>query len=89
MALLLGHVRNGVYQVAEGNARAPLPEKRTSADSGMVNGITPKAAAKATSPDPAGNEIERKTGVRVAARADLVRENDVVEPAVNDAVTRP
>mmetsp|Transcript_63781 Transcript_63781/g.195034 ORF Transcript_63781/g.195034 Transcript_63781/m.195034 type:complete len:403 (+) Transcript_63781:508-1716(+) len=33
------------------------PEKRTSTDSGMSSGITPVAAAKATAPEPAGNEM--------------------------------
>ena len=31
-----------------------VPEKRTSTDSGMSSGITPVAAPKATSPEPAG-----------------------------------
>ncbi|CFT97627.1 Uncharacterised protein [Bordetella pertussis] len=34
-----------------------LPLKRTSTDSGMSSGITPVAAAKATRPEPAGNEM--------------------------------
>ena len=34
-----------------------LPLKRTNTDSGMSNGITPVAAANATKPEPAGNEI--------------------------------
>ena len=34
-----------------------LPEKRTNTDSGMSKGITPVAAANATKPEPAGNEI--------------------------------
>ena len=33
------------------------PLKRTSTDSGMSNGMAPMAAAKATSPDPAGKEM--------------------------------
>ena len=33
------------------------PLKRTSTDSGISNGITPVAAANATKPEPAGNEI--------------------------------
>ena len=33
------------------------PLKRISTDSGMSNGITPVAAAKATKPEPAGNEM--------------------------------
>ena len=33
------------------------PEKRTSTDSGIVSGIDPVTAAKATSPEPAGKEI--------------------------------
>ncbi len=37
--------------------------KRTSTDSGMSSGITPVAAAKATRPEPAGNEMP--TGKRV------------------------
>ncbi len=40
-----------------------LPLKRTSTDSGMSSGITPVAAAKATRPEPAGNEMP--TGKRV------------------------
>ncbi|MNL18437.1 hypothetical protein D3C87_1395810 [compost metagenome] len=34
-----------------------LPLKRTSTDSGMSSGMTPVAAAKATRPEPAGNEM--------------------------------
>ena len=34
-----------------------MPLKRTSTDSGMSKGMTPVAAAKATKPEPAGNEI--------------------------------
>jgi len=34
-----------------------VPLKRTSTDSGMSSGITPVAAAKATRPEPAGNEM--------------------------------
>ena len=34
-----------------------LPLKRTKIDSGISSGITPVAAANATSPEPAGNEI--------------------------------
>ena len=33
------------------------PLKRTSTDSGISSGMTPVAAAKATKPEPAGNEI--------------------------------
>ena len=33
------------------------PLKRTKIDSGISRGITPVAAANATSPEPAGNEI--------------------------------
>ena len=33
------------------------PLNLTKTDSGMSNGITPVAAANATSPEPAGNEI--------------------------------
>ena len=33
------------------------PLKRTKTDSGISNGITPVAAAKATRPEPPGNEI--------------------------------
>ena len=33
------------------------PLKRTSTDSGMSNGMTPVAAAKATNPEPAGKEM--------------------------------
>lgn len=33
------------------------PLKRTKTDSGMLRGMTPVAAAKATNPEPAGNEI--------------------------------
>ena len=33
------------------------PLKRTNTDSGMSKGITPVAAANATSPEPAGNEM--------------------------------
>mmetsp|Transcript_7087 Transcript_7087/g.21800 ORF Transcript_7087/g.21800 Transcript_7087/m.21800 type:complete len:227 (+) Transcript_7087:1076-1756(+) len=34
-----------------------VPEKRTSTDSGMSSGMMPAAAANATRPEPAGNEI--------------------------------
>ena len=34
-----------------------LPLKRTSTDSGMSRGIMPRAAAKATRPEPAGKEM--------------------------------
>ena len=34
-----------------------FPLKRTNTDSGISNGITPVAAANATKPEPAGNEI--------------------------------
>mmetsp|Transcript_20719 Transcript_20719/g.53527 ORF Transcript_20719/g.53527 Transcript_20719/m.53527 type:complete len:236 (-) Transcript_20719:1144-1851(-) len=34
-----------------------VPEKRTSTDSGMSSGMMPVAAANATRPDPAGNEM--------------------------------
>ncbi len=34
-----------------------LPLKRTSTDSGMSSGMTPVAAANATRPEPAGNEM--------------------------------
>ena len=36
-----------------------MPLKRTSTDSGMFSGMTPVAAAKATKPEPAGNEMPR------------------------------
>ena len=34
-----------------------LPLNLTKTDSGISNGMTPSAAAKATKPEPAGNEI--------------------------------
>ena len=40
-----------------------LPVKRTRTDSGISRGIMPVAAAKATRPEPAANEIPR--GIRV------------------------
>ena len=36
-----------------------VPLKRTRTDSGMSRGMAPTAAAKATSPEPAGNEMPR------------------------------
>ena len=50
---------NAIYGMAFTRSRSVmpgciLPLKRTSTDSGMLSGITPSAAAKATRPEPAG-----------------------------------
>ena len=47
-----------MHQIAQSDGRGCMaPLKRTKTDSGISNGITPVAAANATSPDPAGKEM--------------------------------
>eukprot|EP00971_Amphidinium_carterae_P198667 3942663-Amphidinium_carterae.1 len=69
----------------------------------LSNGITPVAAAKATSPDPAGNEMPNgkrvcesppvPTLTRTSYPMDhpgannLIRQQHPVEPGVNDSIT--
>ena len=58
LALLPGHVRDGVYQVPQVMPGLPSPLRTGPAPTRASSiGITPRAAAKATRPDPAGKEM--------------------------------
>ena len=48
-----------MHEIAKGIPGRISPLKRTRTDSGISSGITPVAAAKATSPEPAGKEIPK------------------------------
>ena len=84
-----GVQRNGVDQVTQGDARLHLALKRTSTGFRHVQRHDAGGGSKG---DQTGTgregDADRETGVRVATGADGIRQQQAVQPGVDDAVAR-